>query len=173
MRKARQRQGDRERRNAEKRAALKLISWNVNSFAPRASDVDALFAHEEIDLLFVCETKQQRWASGTVKQLEFGGNVMSMTAHAKTSGKRQGHSMGIAFLTKTNGLIRREGAYQGSRNKWQILVVRHADVRIIGVYATPSASASDWAELTAELKRLRDKGGKSVICGDLNDRHPA
>ena len=123
--------------------------------------------------MFVCETKQQRWASGTVKQLDFDGNVISMTAHAKKSGKRQGHSMGIAFLTKTNGLIRREGAYQGSRNKWQILVVRHADVRIIGVYATPSESAADWAGPTDEQKRLRDKGGKIVICGDLNASHPA
>ena len=170
---AQRRQDERVRRNAEKRASLKLTAWNVNSFAPRAADVDALFAQEKIDLLFVCETKQQRWASGTVKQLDFDGNVISMTAFAKSSNKRQGQSMGIAFLTKKNGLIRRKGAYQGARNKCQILVVRHADIIIIGVYATPSASATDWAELTTELKRQRQMGGKLVICGDLNASHPA
>jgi len=163
----------RVRRNAEKRAALKLVSWNVNSFAPRAADVDALFAHEDIDILFVCETKQQRWSSGSVKPLDFDGNVISMMAKAKSSGKRQGMSMGIAFLSKRPGMLRREGAYQCTRNKWQILVVRHADIRIIGVYATPSASATDWRELIGVLKRLRGKGGKLIVCGDLNASHPA
>ena len=81
--------------------------------------------------------------------------------------------MGIAFLIKRPGLLRRDGAYQGTRNKWQILVVRHADVRIIGVYASPTASAADWAELNTELKILRAKGGKIVVCGDLNASHPA
>ena len=58
LRRAGLRKVERVARNAEKRAVLKLVSWNVNSFAPRASDVDALFAHEHIDILFVCETKQ-------------------------------------------------------------------------------------------------------------------
>ena len=157
----------------QKSTVLKLVSWNVNSFAPRASDVDALFAHEHIDILFVCETKQQRWESGSVKPLHFDGNVKAMTAHAKKGGKRMGISMGIAFLSKWPGLLRRDGAYQSTRNKWQMLVVRRADMRIIGVYASPSASAADWQELTRELKRLREKGGKIVVCGDLNASHPA
>ena len=152
---------------------LKLVSWNVNSFAPRASDVDALFAHEEIDILFACETKQQRWKSGAVKRLHFDGSIISMTAHEKSSGKRRGVSMGIAFLSKRPGMLRREGAIQSKRNKWQILVVRHADIRFIGVYATPSATAADWAELIGELKHLRGKGGKTIVCGDLNASHPA
>ena len=58
--KAKLRKEERARRNAEKRAALKLVSWNVNSFASRASDVDTFFAHEDIDILFACETKQKR-----------------------------------------------------------------------------------------------------------------
>ena len=98
---------------------------------------------------------------------------IGMSAHAKTRGRRQGISMGIAFLSKRPGLLRRDGAYQGTRNKWQILVVRHADIRIIGVYASPSASAADWAELNTKLKSLRAKGGKTVVCGDLNASHPA
>ena len=154
MRRAVLRKVERVARNSEKRAVLKLVSWNVNSFAPRASDVDALFAHEHIYILFVCETKQQRRESGSVKPLHFDGNVIAMTAHAKKSGKRQGISMGIAFLGKRSGLLRRDGAYQRTRNKWQILFVRHADMRIICVYASPSASAADWQELIRELKRL-------------------
>ena len=54
-----------------------------------------------------------------------------------------------------------------------MLVVRHADMRITGVYASPPASAADWQELIRELKRLKDKGGKIVVCGDLNASHPA
>ena len=118
----------------------------MNSYTPRAPYVEALFAHEEIDVLFVCETKQQRRPSGSVKPLD---------------------------LSKRPGMLRRDGACQSSRNKLQILVVRHADVRIIGVYASPSASAADWAELNTELKSLRAKGGKTVVCGDLNASHPA
>ena len=73
------------RRNATKRATLKLVSWNVNSYTPRAPYVEALFAHEQIDVLFVCETKQQRWPSGSVKPLEFDGSIIAMSAHAPTS----------------------------------------------------------------------------------------
>lgn len=74
-------------------------------FAPRALYVYALFLHEKICILFACETKQNPWESVTVKQLDFDGNVISMDAHAETSGKRQSHSMGIAFLSKRRGLI--------------------------------------------------------------------
>ena len=96
---------------------MKLVSWNVNSFAPRAPYVDALFAHKVIDVLFVCETKQQRCPSGPVKPLEFDGSIIAMTARAKTRGRRQGISMGIVFLSKRPGLLRRDGAYQSTRNK--------------------------------------------------------
>ena len=75
---ARKKQRERERRNAEKRKALKLVSWNVNSFAPRAMDVDTLFKHEDIDILFACETKKQQWASGAMQQLDFEGSIISM-----------------------------------------------------------------------------------------------
>lgn len=51
---ARGRKLDRWRMNAERRASLKLVSWNVNNFAPKATDVDVLFAHEKIELLIVC-----------------------------------------------------------------------------------------------------------------------
>ena len=69
---------DRVRRNAAKRATPNLVSWNVNSYTPRAPYVEALFAHEEIDVLFVCETKQQRWPSGAVKPLVFDGSIIAM-----------------------------------------------------------------------------------------------
>ena len=105
------------RRNAAKRATLKLVSWNVKSYTPRSPYVEALFAHEEIYVLFVCETKQQRWPSGSVKPLEFDGSIIAMTAHAKTRGRRKGISMGFAFIRRRHGLLRRDGAYQSTRNK--------------------------------------------------------
>ena len=116
-RNARLRKADRVRRNAAKRATLKQVSWNVNNYTPRAPNVEALFAHEEIDVLFVCETKQQRWPSGSVKPLDFDGSIIAMSAHAKTRGRRQGISMGIAFISKRPGLLRRDGAYRSTRNK--------------------------------------------------------
>lgn len=85
--------------------SLKLVSWNVISYVPRAADVDALFAHEEIDGIFVCEAKQQRWDSGTVKQLDFDGTVISMESHNRTSVKSQVQSMGILFLSNRRGII--------------------------------------------------------------------
>ena len=114
---AKLRKADRVRRNAAKRATLKLVSWNVNSYTPRAPYVEALFAREEIDDLFVCETKQQRWPSGSVEPLDFDGSIIAMSAHAKTRGRRQGNSMGIAFLSKRPGLLRRDGAYQSTRKQ--------------------------------------------------------
>lgn len=106
---ARMREGEMVRPNAKKRTALNLVSWNVKSFAPRASDVDALIANEDIDIPLVCETKQKSWENATVTQLHFDGTIISMEAHAKACVKRQGHIMGVAFLSKRRGLIRREG----------------------------------------------------------------
>lgn len=117
-REARERKLESARLNAEKRASLKLVSWNVNRIAPRASNVDVVFAQEEVDLLFVCETKQRRWAGVIIEHIEFKCSITSMPAHVQTSGKRQSSSMGIAFLSKRPGLVSRESDYQKSRNKW-------------------------------------------------------
>ena len=159
----------RARKNAEKgRVALKLVSWNVNSYSQRAEDVETLFAQEEIDILFVCETFQRRFESGIILPLNFAGSVISMPAHKNLRGGRP--SMGIAFLAKQKGLLRRESAQDG--NKWQMLEVRHANVRLVGLYASPSASTNDWRDINAALKRLRAKGGPMIVCGDLNASHP-
>lgn len=91
-----------------------------------------------------------------------------MAAYARTSGKRQFQSMRMAFLSKRPRLVSPEGSYQGGRNKWQILAVRHVKRKILGVYATPSVSGSDWTGPIAELKPPRRKGVKTVICGDRN-----
>lgn len=99
------RDDERVRINAEKWASLKLISWNLKSFAPSASDVDVLFAHEEIDLIFLCEAKQRRPARVTVKQLDFDGYVTYMTSHVQKSGNRQSISTSIAFFSKRPGLV--------------------------------------------------------------------
>ena len=68
-------------------------------------------------------------------------------------------------------MLRREDAKEGG--KWQMLTVRHAGFRLVGVYAAPSASAQDWTDITGELKRLRTKGGRIIVCGDLNASHPS
>lgn len=66
---ARRREGGRARRNAQESKALKMVPWNVNCFAPRALDFGTLFAHEGMDVLFVCEKKLQHWYIGAVKTL--------------------------------------------------------------------------------------------------------
>lgn len=62
----------------------------MDSFAPRVSDFDALFANEDIDVLFACETKWKLWESGTFKQLKFDGSVIFMVTHSMVSGQRHG-----------------------------------------------------------------------------------
>ena len=66
-------------RTAERhgRDALTVASWNVNSFAQRADDVEALFASEDLDVLFVCETLQRR-LRGLNFPLRFEGEVISV-----------------------------------------------------------------------------------------------
>ena len=67
--------------------------------------------------------------------------------------------------------MKRVAAFEGKRGKWQMLVVAIKGIRVIGVYASPSASAADWAELLSQIRKMRAAPGRSVICGDLNARH--
>lgn len=77
--------------------------------------------------------------------------------------------MGTAFLTKRKDLLKRASAYEES--KWKMLEVRHTKVRLVGLYATQSASAQDWLYINAALKILRVKRGSYIVCGDLNVSH--
>lgn len=77
--------------------------------------------------------------------------------------------MGIEFLSKRQGLFRRESTHEG--NHWQMLEMREEKLRIVGLYAFPSASAQEWIDSNATLKRLLAKGGRMVIFGDLNASH--
>ena len=157
------------RKTGKGKVALKLVSWNVNSFAQREVDVETLFVQEEPDVLFVCETFQTRYKSGIIQPLAFEGSVISMPAHSIRRGGRP--SMGIAFLDKRKGLLRRVSAHEG--RSWQMLEVSNDNIRFVGLYASPSASKQEWLDINAALKRLRVKRGRMIVCGDLNASHPS
>lgn len=40
---------------------------------------------------------------------------------------------------------------------WQMLEVRHANIRLVGVYESPSDTAKKWTDINVALKRLREK----------------
>lgn len=77
--------------------------------------------------------------------------------------------MGIAFLSRERGLLKVEAALQSKGHTWQMMVVR--GVRMIGVYATPRATAKDWREFLVELKRFRRTAGKTIMFRDLDLKH--
>lgn len=83
--KARRRNTKRAGRNeVKRRISLKLASYNVKSFkeiAMRAVNVESFIAHEELDVLFACETLQRRWKSGIIPPLKFEGSTISMPDH--------------------------------------------------------------------------------------------
>ena len=79
--------------------------------------------------------------------------------------------MGIAFLIKRKGLLRRMSAHEG--RSWQMLEVSSANIRFVGIYAAPSASDKEWNNINAALKRLRAKGGRMIVCGNINASHPS
>lgn len=62
------------------RVALKLGSWNVNTFKIRKVYAKSLIAHEKIDAPSVCETLQRKWKSVIVPPLKFKESVISMPA---------------------------------------------------------------------------------------------
>ena len=168
--KERRREAETATRKAMKgKVALKLVSWNVNSFAQREVDVETLFAHEKPDVFFVCETFQTRYKSGIIPPLAFVGSIISMPDHSSRRGCRA--SMAIAFLTKRKGLLRRVSAHEG--RSWQMLEVSNAKIRFVGLYASPSASKQEWLDINSTLKRLRAKQGRMIVCGDLNASHPS
>lgn len=68
--------------------------------------------------------------------------------------------MGFDFLTKQRGRFRREREPEGKH--WQMLEMSHANLRIVGVYASPSATAQKWIDINAALKRLRTKRGRML-----------
>lgn len=152
--------------NEEKRrVSLKLASWNVNRFAMRTANVESLIAHEQVDVLFVCETLQRRWKSRIVPPINFEGIIISMPAHKPRRSGRP--NMGIAFLFKWRGLLRKQSTFEGKY--WQMLEVRHANLKVVAykpttskllVYMHPPAhqhKARNWMDINASLKRLRAK----------------
>lgn len=55
--------------------------------------------------------------------------------------------MGVAFLSRDASMMRREAAYKGETGKWKMLVVNVREIRLIGIYVSPSAQAADLEEL--------------------------
>lgn len=49
--------------------------------------------------------------------------------------------------------------------------VKQGGIRIMGIYASPSATADDWSELNTQIRRIRRQGCRSFVSGDLNARH--
>lgn len=85
-------------------------------------------------MLFECETLRRILRSGIILPLKFGGCVISMAAHKRMHQSKT--IMGIAFLTKHKGLLKRESAHD--RKSWHMLKLRHAKLRIAG-FMNPQA----------------------------------
>lgn len=75
--------------------------------------------------------------------------------------------MGIAFLTKREVLLRRESAQAG--NRWQMADVRHTNVRLVGLYASLSASTQDWKDINAALNASVPKK-EALLSADISMR---
>lgn len=41
-------------------------------------------------------------------------------------------------------MMRRDAAYEKASGKWQMLVAKARGIRMLGIYASPSALAADW-----------------------------
>lgn len=85
--------------------------------------------------LFISETELR----DATHLIGFEGHVISMAALVIKSRS----TIGIAFLTRERVLLCREAVVEGARGKWQMLVVKARDIRIMGIYASPSASEAD------------------------------
>lgn len=105
----------------------------------RELDVKTFIAQNELDVLFVYETLQRRIKSCILLPLEFEGSVIVMPAHNNM--RRGRSSMGNAFLEKHKGLLLKESAQE--ERKWQMLEVRHANIRLVGMYSSPSVTEKD------------------------------
>lgn len=118
-----------------KRAMVRLAAWNVRGYASNRDEAERLLQSGEADVLFISETKLEDVAI----LAESKGQVLTMAAPII---KRR-PTMGIAFMSRERGVFRREDAVEGSRRKWQMLVVKMRGIRIIGIYASPSATTTD------------------------------
>lgn len=127
----------------------------------RAADVESLIAQEELYVLLVSETLQRLWKSGIVSPFRFQGSIISMHAHKKHKLERP--SMGITFLTKQTEMMERESAQKGGT--WKMLEMRYRNLQLLGLYASPSATAQDWRDVTTALNQLRAKRGAIIVCG--------
>lgn len=84
-----------------------------------------------MDVPFDRETLQKRFKHVSIPPLEFEGSVISMPA--QTNSERKRLSMGIAFIAKRKGFLKRESAIQVGT--WKIIEGRHADVQPVDVHA--------------------------------------
>lgn len=128
-------------------------------------DFETLIEHEELDVLFACETPKMRWRSGIVSPLKFECSLISLEVHKRR--QRGSDGIGIAFLTKHKDLLRRESAYEKKHLK--MLQVRYANLKIVGLYAFSSASAQKWFATNAALKCLHAKFGMKALESGIYD----
>ena len=153
---------------------LKLLSWNVNGI--RAAQKKGLLEwleKEKPDVLCVQETKAH------VEQLN--KELLNPNGYKTfwSSGERKGYS-GVATFTKIEPKsVERGFGVQKYDCEGRILITNYDDLILFNIYFPNGQRDSErlkyklgfYDEFLKHVNKLKDKGKKIIICGDVNTAH--
>lgn len=153
---------------------LRFLSWNVNGIraVEKKGVLDWLYS-EKPDILCVQETKAQ------TNQLS--SNLLSPNGYKTqfSSAERKGYS-GVATFTKTEPKKTETGfGIKKFDSEGRILIHDYDDFILFNIYF-PNGRMSEerlnyklafYDEFLRQVNKLKDKGRKIIICGDVNTAH--
>ena len=153
---------------------LKLLSWNVNGVraAQKKGILDWLYK-EKPDILCIQETKAQ------VNQLD--KELINPDGYKTfwSSAEKKGYS-GVSTFTKTNPIKTEHGfGIKKFDSEGRILIHDFDDFILFNIYFPNGQMSNErlkyklefYDEFLKYINKLKDKGKKLIICGDVNTAH--
>lgn len=152
----------------------KILSWNVNGIraAHRKGFVDWL-VKEQPNILCIQETKAH------VEQLSH--DLINVEGYHSyfSSGERKGYS-GVALYTKVKSIDIKTGfGIKQFDNEGRILIAEYPEFTLFNIYYPNGKSSEErlkykmdfYDAFYNDVNKLKDKGKKIIICGDVNTAH--
>ncbi|MEK7148464.1 MAG: exodeoxyribonuclease III [Patescibacteria group bacterium] len=156
---------------------MKLISWNVNGL--RAIHKKGNFADiikKDFDILCFQETKVE--AEQLTEEVRTPRGYHAYFSHSK---KRKGYS-GVAVYTKTKPEKVEEGmGVKDMDQEGRLIVLYYPDFVLLNCYFPNGGGGPERLKYKLEfydhflkfIEKLRKRGKKIIICGDVNTAHEA
>lgn len=154
---------------------MKIISWNVNGLRAvhKKGNLSEIFKNNP-DILCLQETKCE--ADQLPEEVRDPAGYVSHFSHSKT---RKGYS-GVAVFSRTQPIKVEEGmGIKDMDQEGRLLVLYYEDFVLLNCYFPNGGGGPErlkyklafYDHFLAFIEKLRKKGHKVIVCGDVNTAH--